>query len=166
MLKYVFYLLAFFFSVGAKAQFSQFMTEYKPATVDYPRTTYVPQYSSSYDLGAYSQYFTHYSAPSVPELLSKRVLNINAYDLLHERACKSQVIESAFSDGSLYYECTYVQEPNGQWVKLNRSLGSLSALCDRLKHDVNIDQNTIAFYTQLSSFAKYYLQCNGTMYVW
>lgn len=110
------------------------MTEYKPAELSAPRYSSVPQYPPSYDSGEYSQYFTHYSAPV---LRSKRTLSLEAYDLLHDQVCQSQVIEYAYSDGSVEYTCTHIQQPNGQWVYINGKLDSLSDLCYRMRNSRN-----------------------------
>ena len=163
MSKYLFLFLAVFFSLGARAQFSQFMTEYKPAELSAPRPSSVPRYTPSYDSGEYSQYFTRYSAPV---LRSKRTLSLETYDLLHDRVCKSQVIEYAYSDGSVEYTCTHIQQPNGQWVYINGKLDSLSDLCYRMRNSRNPDQGIINYYTQLQKYVTYYWQGNGTMYVW
>ncbi len=130
MSKYLFLFLAVFFSLGAHAQFSQFMTEYKPAELSALRPSSVPRYTPSYDSGEYSQYFTRYSTPV---LRSKRTLSLETYDLLHDRVCQSQVIEYAYSDGSVEYTCTHIQQPNGQWV-YNGKLDSLSDLCYRMRN--------------------------------
>lgn len=163
MSKYLFLFLAVFFSLGAHAQFSQFMTEYKPAELSAPRPSSVPRYTPSYDSGEYSQYFTHYSAPV---LRSKRTLSLETYDLLHDRVCQSQVIEYAYSDGSVEYTCTHIQQPNGQWVYINGKLDSLSDLCYRMRNSRTPDQGIINYYTQLQKYVTYYWQGNGTMYVW
>ena len=163
MSKYLFLFLAVFFSSGAHAQFSQFMTEYKPAELSAPRYSSVPQYTPSYDSGEYSQYFTRYSTPV---LRSKRTLSLEAYDLLHDQVCQSQVIEYAYSDGSVEYTCTHIQQPNGQWVYINGKLDSLSDLCYRMRISRNPDQGIINYYTQLQKYVTYYWQGNGTMYVW
>jgi hypothetical protein len=163
MSKHLFLFLAVFFSLGAHAQFSQFMTEYKPAELSAPRYSSVPRYTPSYDSGEYAQYFTRYSTPV---LRSKRTLSLEAYDLLHDRVCQSQVIEYAYSDGSVEYSCTHIQQPNGQWVYINGKLDSLSDLCYRMRNSRNPDQGIINYYTQLQKYVTYYWQGNGTMYVW
>jgi hypothetical protein len=85
---------------------------------------------------------------------------------LHDQVCKSQVIEYAYSDGSVEYTCTHIQQPNGLWVYINGKLDSLSDLCYRMRTSRNPDQGIINYYTQLQKYVTYYWQGNGTMYVW